>query len=124
MPDNHSRYGMELFLSHGYRPRQLIPDTEQVQPHRDVDRERQVRCHERDSRSGEIDHKGDSKAPADAVHGVSIDVGTTQMTARDCRDQQVERTTAKDEGAAIEGNRRTCVRTSEIRSRAPRWEMG
>ncbi len=97
---------------------------EQVQPHRDVDRERHVRCHERNRRSGEIDHKGYSKAPSDAVDGVSIDVGATQLTARDRRDQQIERTTAKDEREAIKGNRRTCIRTSEVgcEYRGGKWD--
>jgi hypothetical protein len=85
-----------------------------VHPHGDVDCERHIWCYQRNGRRDEIDQKSYPKAPADAADSLSIDLGATQLSASDRRDQQVERTAAEDERAAIEGDRGAGARTSKV----------
>ena len=103
-----------------------IPHTEQVHPHRDIERECPPRCHQRDQRRGDIDRESHPIAPANSPDSLSIDLRAKQLAARDRLEQQVERATAKDKRSAIEGNCRTYLRASKVgrKHRGREWDEG
>src|SRR5688572_1648816 len=88
----------------------LIPDSKQVHAHGDVQRERCPRRHQRNQRCSDIYRESDAKAATDSPDGLHVD----PRAARNRCDQHVECATADDERCAIEGDRRSDFRSSQV----------